>query len=176
MSSADREHREVQSALAALAGPDGAALLAHLRECGECSHALAGAQDTLLAALYLPPPRSMDPGRAEEVRARILARTGAAPGGQARSARRGQPLAAAGWLAAGVFSVLLLTHHAFHQPLGLGWPVAAALGAALLGAALYVVAERRRSAVLRERLAGLEAELARIRVHARWGGPALGSV
>lgn len=59
MSTFDREHRHIQAALAALAGPEGDALLAHLRSCGDCSRALGEVQDALLAALYLPPPRSL---------------------------------------------------------------------------------------------------------------------
>ncbi|HEX2188595.1 MAG TPA: hypothetical protein VHG51_06830, partial [Longimicrobiaceae bacterium] len=72
MRSFEREHRQVQTALAALGGPGGEALLAHLRECGDCAAALAGVQDALLAAVYLPPPRPMDAGREAQVRERLL--------------------------------------------------------------------------------------------------------
>ncbi len=173
MSSFDREHRQVQAALAALAGPDGDALLAHAQSCAECSRALAGVQDALLAALYLPPPRSLDAGRSDEVRERLLGRAaGAAPARSVAPAPR-RPLAlvggAGGWLVAAGLATILLTHHSFHRPLQFGWIVASALGAALFGAALYLLGERRRSVYLRERLAALELELARIRAHALGG-------
>lgn len=77
-------------------------------------------------------------------------------------------------VAAGI-AVLLLTHHSFHRPLSLAPLVAAALAVALFGAALVIMAERRRSAVLRERLAAFDAELARIRRHTRGIDPATGS-
>ncbi len=116
----------------------------------------------------------MDAIRAVEVRKRLLARTkGAARGGK-QGARR-SPHAAGGWIVAAGLAVLLLTHHAFHRPLSVGAGGAAALGAALLGAALWIMAERHRSAVLRERLAALDAELARIRRHALGTGPVTGS-
>ncbi|HEV2148045.1 MAG TPA: hypothetical protein VGR37_11635, partial [Longimicrobiaceae bacterium] len=82
---------------------------------------------------------------------------------------------AAGWLVAAGLASLLLTHHTFHQPLAFGWVVASVLGIALFAIALYVAAERRRSATLRERLAALEAELARVRAHALGGEGALGT-
>ncbi|MEW5931325.1 MAG: hypothetical protein AB1941_27990 [Gemmatimonadota bacterium] len=178
MSAFERDHRRVQAALAALAGPDGHALLAHLRECPECARALEGVQDALLAALYLPPPHAMDAARHDTVRERLLARaSGAAPDASAPPARR--PLALAGgvggWMVAAGLATLLLTHHAFHRPVQFGWVVASVLGAVLFGAALYLLGERRRSERLRERLAALEQELTRIRAHAMGSGQALGT-
>lgn len=175
MSSFDLEHRQVQAALAALTGPEGDALLAHVQACAECSRGLAEVQDALLAALYLPPPRALEAERSETVRERLLGRAaGAAPPAPALAfappPRR--PLAlvgAGGWLVAAGLATMLLTHHSFHRPLQFGWIVASALGAALLGAALYLLGERRRSVYLRERLAALEVELARIRAHAMGG-------
>lgn len=176
MSRFERDHQQVQAALAAIAGPDGHALLAHARECPECARALAGVQDALLATLYLPPPRPLASGRAEELRARLLARaSGAAPSADAKPARR--PLALAGgvggWMVAAGLATVLLTHHAFHRPLRMGWLVAALLGMALFGGLLYLLSERRHSAHLRERLAALEQELTRIRSHAMGSGQAL---
>ncbi len=174
MSSFDREHQQVQAAVAALTGPEGDALLAHVRSCTECSRGLTEVQDALLAVLYLPPPRSLDAERSETLRERLLGRAAAAaPAPAAASApppRR--PLAlvgAGGWLVAASLATMLLTHHSFHRPLQFGWIVASALGAALLGAALYLLGERRRSVYLRERLAALELELSRIRAHAMGG-------
>lgn len=172
MRSFDRGHRQVQAALAALSGPEGEPLLAHLRECPECSRSLAGVQDALLAALYLPPPRPMDAGRREEVRARLLSRAGGAAAG--RRSPFSLAGAAAGWPVAAGLATLLLTHHAFHRPLGFGWVVASLLGAALFGAALFLLVERRRHRALATRLASLEAELSRVRVHAL-AGPVLGT-
>ncbi len=181
MSGFDREHRQVQAVLGALAGPDRDALLAHVQTCDECALALAGVQDALLAVLYLPPPRPLEAWRSEEVRDRVLGRVeGAAPSpspvaaeaGRRRSARFG---AASGWVAAAGFAALLLTHHAFHQPLQFGWLVAAGLGTGLSGTAVYLLTERRRSALLRERLAALELELARIRTHALGGERVFGT-
>lgn len=177
MSGFDREHVQVQAALGALAGPERDALLAHVQTCGECARALAGVQDALLAVLYLPPPRPLEARQAEEVRERLLGRAAsaapspspslvAAEAGRRRLARFG---GASGWAAAAVFAALLLTHHAFHQPLQYGWLVAAALGTGLSGTAVYLLTERRRSALLRDRLASLELELARIRTHALGG-------
>lgn len=165
MSSFDRDHQQLQSSLAWLSGADGTALLGHLRQCEECSGAFARVQDALLAALYLPPPRPMDPFRAAELRQRLLVRPHRVGRG-AEQPLRGMLHAATGWTAAAGLAVLLLTHHAFHRPLGFGPVGATALAAALIGSASYVLAERRRSAALRERLAALEAELARIRSHA----------
>ena len=165
MSSFDREHQQLLPALALLSGPEGRALLAHLRECEECSGAFATVQDALLAALYLPPPRPMDPLRAAELRERLLVRTRGVAGGAEQAARR-MPHAVGGWTAAAGLAVLLLTHHTFHRPLGFGPVGAAALAVALFGSASYIVALRHRSAALHERLVALEAELARIRTHA----------
>lgn len=162
----EREHRQVQAALSALSGPEGDALLAHLRECDSCAASLARVQDALLAALYLPPPRPMDATRQEEVRARLLARAGEAAHAASRSPRLPLAGAAGGWLAAAGLATLLLTHHSFHRPLGFGWVAASLLGAALFGAALYLFAERRRYRTLATRLAALEAELTRVREHA----------
>lgn len=172
MSGFDREHRQVQAALGALAGPDRDALLAHVQTCGECARALAGVQDALLAVLYLPPPRPLEAPRSEELRERLLGRVaGAAPSpssvaAEAHRQRLARFGAASGWVAAAGFAALLLTHHAFHQPLQFGWVVAAALGTGLSGTAVYLLTERRRSALLGEQLAALELELARIRAHA----------
>lgn len=177
MTAFERHHQQVQAALAAVAGPDGHALLAHARECPECARALAGVQDALLATLYLPPPRPLASGRAEELRARLLARaSGEAPAAaDAKPARR--PLALAGgvggWMVAAGLATMLLTHHTFHQPVQFGWVVASVLGAVLFGAALYLLGERRRTERLRERLAALEQELTRIRTHAMGSGQAL---
>lgn len=166
MKSFEREHQQVQAVLAALSGPERDALLAHLRECGECAASFSRVQDAVLAALYLPPPRPMDATRQEEARARLLAR--AAGDGAAPSRARRLPLAgfAGGWLVAAGLATLLLTHHSFHRPLGYGWVMAAFLGAALFGAVLYLLVERRRYRVLARRLADLEAELTRVRTHA----------
>ncbi len=174
MSSFDREHRQVQAALAALTGPGGDALRAHVGSCAECSRGLAEVQDALLAVLYLPPPRSLDAERSETVRERLLGRAaGAAPApSHAAAPPPRRPLAllsAGGWLVAAGLATMLLTHHSFHRPLQFGWIVASALGAALLGAALYLLGERRRSVYLRERLGELELELSRIRAHAMGG-------
>jgi hypothetical protein len=173
LSTFDREHQHVQAALAALAGPDGDALLAHVQACGECSRGLAEVQDALLAVLYLPPPRSLAAERSDTVRERLLGRAaGAAPAPAPAPPprRRLALLGAGGWLVAAGLATMLLTHHSFHRPLQFGWIVASALGAALLGAALYLLGERRRSLYLRERLAALELELSRIRAHAMGGG------
>lgn len=174
MSTFDREHQQVQAALAALTGPEGDALLAHVQSCAECSRGFAEVQDALLAVLYLPPPRSLAAERSETVRERLLGRVAGAARAPALAAvpppRR--PLAlvgAGGWLVAAGLATMLLTHHSFHRPLQFGWIVASALGAALLGAALYLLGERRRSVHLRERLAALELELSRIRSHAIGG-------
>lgn len=179
MSTFDREHRQVQAALGALAGPDRDALLAHVQACGECSRALAGVQDALLAVLYLPPPRPLDAHRSEEVRDRLLGRVAAAAPavvpGDPRRARLARFGSAGGWAAAAGFAALLLTHHAFHQPLQFGWVAASALGTGLSGTAVYLLTERRRSAALRERLAALELELARIRAHAMGGERVFGT-
>jgi hypothetical protein len=174
LSTIDREHQQVRAALAALTGPDGDALLAHVRSCAECSRGLAGVQDALLAVLYLPPPRSLDAERSETVRRRVLGRVAAAAPAHAPvpSPPPRRPLAlvgAGGWLVAAGLATMLLTHHSFHRPLQFGWIVASALGSALLGAALYLRGERRRSVHLRERLAALELEIARIRAHAMAG-------
>jgi hypothetical protein len=176
LSTFDREHQHVQAALAALAGPDGDALLAHVQACGECSRGLAEVQDALLAVLYLPPPRSLDAERSETLRERLLGRAaGAAPAPAPALAAVPPPrrplelIGAGGWLVAAGLATMLLTHHSFHRPLQFGWIVASALGAALLGAALYLLGERRRSVYLRERLAALELELSRIRAHAMGG-------
>lgn len=131
-------------------------------------------QDALLAALYLPPPRPMDPDRAVEVRERLLGRTEGAARGAEQGARR-IPRATAGWVFAAGLAVLVLMRHVFSSPLRFGTVVAAGLGLALFGTALWIVAERHRSAVLVERLAALDAELARIRRHALGTGPAPGS-
>lgn len=177
MNSFDRDHRRIRAALDALAGPDRDALLAHLSECGECSRALAGVQDALLAALYLPPPRAMDTGRSEEVRSLLMRRAAeeAAPAAERRS---GVPalLAGGGWVAAAALAALLLTHHAFHRPLQLGWVAASVLGIALTAVGTCVALELRRSSALRARIADLEAELARVRAHARSADRVLGSV
>lgn len=183
MSGFDREHRQVQAALGALAGPDRDALLAHVQTCGECARALAGVQDALLAVLYLPPPRPLEARRSEKLRERLLGRAvaGAAPSPspvpavEVRRQRFARFGAAGGWVAAAGFAALLLTHHAFHQPLQFGWVVAAALGTGLSGTAVYLLTERRRSALLCERLAALELELARIRTHALGGERVFGT-
>lgn len=177
MSAFERDHLHVQAALAALAGPDGHALLAHVRECAECASALAGVQDALLAALYLPPPRPLPSGRAEELRARLLARASGETPAAADAGPARRPLALAGgiggWMVAAGLATMLLTHHAFHRPVQFGWIVASVLGAVLFGAALYLLGERRHTAHLRERLAALEQELTRIRAHAMGSGQAL---
>jgi hypothetical protein len=157
-----------------LSGAERAALLVHLRECGECAGALAKVQDALLAALYLPPPRPMHPAHAVDVRERLLARIASAARGAEQGARR-MPHAIGGWMVAAGLAVLVLVRHAFQRPLNVGSVVAAVLGVALFGAARYITAERHRSAVLRERLAALEAELARIRHHALATDPVIGS-
>jgi hypothetical protein len=175
LSTFDREHQQVQAALAALTGPEGDALLAHVQACAECSRGFAEVQDALLAVLYLPPPRSLDAGRSETVRERLLGRVGGAAPAPAPAAAAPPPrrplvlVGAGGWLVAAGLATMLLTHHSFHRPLQFGWIVASALGAALLGAALYLLGERRRSVYLRERLAALELELSRIRAHAMGG-------
>jgi hypothetical protein len=177
----DREHRQVQAALGALAGPDRDALLAHVHTCDECARSLAGVQDALLAVLYLPPPRPLEARRSEEVRGRLLGRVaGAGPSpfpvaAESRRRRLARFGPASGWVAAAGFAALLLTHHAFHQPLQFGWVVAAALGTGLSGTAVYLLTERRRTALLRERLAALELELARIRTHALGGERVFGT-
>jgi len=178
LNSFDRDHRRVVAALDALAGPDRDALLAHLSECGECSRALAGVQDALLAALYLPPPRAMDAGRSEEVRSRLLRRAADESAAPAAELRTGVPalLGGGGWVAAAALAALLLTHHSFHRPLQLGWVAASVLGIALAAAGTYMVVELRRSSGLRARVADLEAELARVRAHARSTDRVLGSV
>jgi hypothetical protein len=169
------EHDRIQGVLAALAGPERDALLGHLHGCDACARSLAAVQDDLLAALYLPPPRPMDAERQGDVRARLLARAGGASPAEA-APRRVRPVGgAAGWMVAAGLATLLLTHHTFHQPLAFGWMVAATLGIALFAVALYVAAERRRSATLRDRLAMLEMELARVRAHALGGEGALGT-
>ena len=170
----DREHHQLQLGLALLSGPEGRAVLLHLRTCGECARAFARVQDALLAALYLPPPRPMHPARAVEVRERLLARTAGAAREAEQGARRMQH-ATAGWMVAAGLSVLVLMRHVFSSPLSFGTGVAAGLGVALFGAALWIVAERHRSAVLVERLAALDAELARLRRHALGTGPVPGS-
>ncbi|HEV2148640.1 MAG TPA: hypothetical protein VGR37_14645 [Longimicrobiaceae bacterium] len=165
MTSNPTEHDRVQGILATLAGPERDALLAHVRGCDECSRSSAGVQDELLAALYLPPPRPTDAERQQDVRAPLLARAAAAPVAEAR--RRVRPVGvAAGWLVAAVLATLLLTHHTYDQPLAFGWIVASALGIALFAVALSVLAERHRSAALRERLVALEIELAQVRARA----------
>lgn len=116
----------------------------------------------------------MHPAHAVEVRERLLARTAGAARGAEQGARRIQR-ATAGWIVAAGLSVLVLMRHAFQRPFNVGAVVAAGLGLALFGTALCIVAERQRSAVLRERLAALDAELARIRRHALTTGPVSGS-
>lgn len=173
MNPADREHQQIQFGLTLLTRAEGAALVVHLRECGECAGALARVQDALLAALYLPPPRPMHPAHTVDVRERLLARIAGAARGAEQGARR-MPHVIAGWTVAAGLAVLVLVRHAFQRPLNVGSVVAAVLGVALFGAARYITAERHRSAVLRERLAALEAELDRVRRHALGTGPVPG--
>lgn len=147
MNDSSGHHRTFQAVRAALEGPEREAVLAHLAGCEECAHALAG-----LCAQVAPAPglrvRPMEPVRSERVRARLLAR--------AREERhrggRGALAAAGGWLVAAGIATLLLTHHAFHRPLSMGWVAAALLGIALFGAGVYIVVQRRRLAALRREL------------------------
>lgn len=165
------------NALDGLEPEDQLRVLEHLQDCPACSAALQEYRETAVLLAYGAPARRMDPQRSDRLRARLLAEARAdrsrAEQVQAVEAPN-VPIALVprrrsrdwgrwvGWAVAAGLSSLLLTHHAFHRPLSLGWLAAAILGMLLVGVGIYAVIQR-------DRVRRMEQEMEELR--ARRGGP-----
>lgn len=124
------------------------ALLDHVGECSPCSVALAGIEISQAG-------QGLDPVRSAEIRSRLLER--AANDRRIESGASNPRLpAGAGWLAAAGLASLLLTHHAFHEPLRYGWVAAAIIAVIAVGIGVYAVSLRRQLNEMRSRLSAIE--------------------
>lgn len=163
MTSATITHETAREMLGAEAldalDPDERALLAeHLRGCHQCQRSMDSYRGVSAALAGLLPTEPVDRFESARLRERIVAQaTAAEPESDIRPAAvRPSRRAIAGisgrwtgWVVAAAMSGLLLTHHAFHRPLQVGWLAAAAFGLALVGLGAY-------TAVLRQRLASVQ--------------------
>jgi hypothetical protein len=147
----------------ALAEEERTQLLDHIVGCGRCQRALfaVGGEGSLAS---LVSDRAMPEPASARIRGRLLARAAAERrGGVAAAVARVRATPVAGWLVAAGLASLLLLHHGFHRPLGLGWPVASVLGVLSFVLLVQLLLERRRASDLRGRLVSLERELRRAR-------------
>lgn len=153
-------HERAREALAAgavdaLSAAERAELLAHVEECAECSRDADVYREVAALLLALVPAATPEPERLLRVRTRLLAR--------AASEQRtptptlvlpvGQPPAPAatrwsGWLAAAGLAALLVTHHAFHQSVAVGWIVAGVMVTIAAGLGAVTLWQRDRLLVL----------------------------
>lgn len=126
-------------------------LLDHMAVCAQCRAALAAVVGGVV-------PRGvdgddLDPARSAQVRARLLNRAANDRQIEALSGRSRFNLpAGGGWLVAAGLATLLLSHHAFHRPLMLGWVVSAFLGFLCLGLGVNALVQRRELDRLRKEL------------------------
>jgi hypothetical protein len=161
-------HEEMQGILASdtvpvVSGPEWERLCAHLAECEACRSDLAELYPDLTWPSEPLPGAAMDRARSQRVRARLLARAIAEaadisgepnPGVRtARASPRRRASTWTGWAVAAGMAGLLLTHHAFHRPLELGWIAAATLALLLVGVGVYAMVQREQTAALRDQLA-----------------------
>ena len=127
---------------------------AHTRECTECSRLLPAYRDAAASIGMGLPADSLDRGRSQLIRARLLARAGSreqplkagTPLRRGSSARRVPSWT--GWAVAAGLAGVLLVHHGFHRPLAYGWVVAGLLAIILVGVVVYALAQRARVAEL----------------------------
>jgi hypothetical protein len=160
-----RSHEELRGLLAAealdvLEGAEQAELIAHLATCPPCTEELAGLREAAGALACAVPPAPLDAGRAERIRARLLARAAADPGGADPEADPGadpgtDDLSARRVVAPPPASAL--------PRWSSGWWAAAASVVLLIGAVGYALALRGRVDRLSSRLAALEAQSAELR-------------
>lgn len=162
---ADPSHEELlemlpAAALEILDSADLQRVLAHARDCSECTGLLSEYREAAAALALALPLHQPDPERSAALRSRLLAR--------ARQHRHGGPGKSkvavsladrwSGWLVAAALSGLLVTHHAIHRPLAYGWLAAGVLTMALVALAVYARIQRGRRAELEDRVAALEQE------------------
>ena len=135
-------------------------MLRHADECPQCAPRL---RDLAAQAILAQSPLvRLEPARAARLRARVLAQATTARSLPAPRPVRKRPrdhTGAGGWLAAAALVVALLTHHAFHEPLGSGWLVAAAMAAVALGLGIYALSQKRYVAHLEQQMSSREAAL-----------------
>ena len=144
------------AALEILDGVELQQVLAHASHCSECASALERFREVATDLTLQLPPRPLASSRAADVRARLLAR---AVGDRSSSkvARRRSIIAPwSGWLVAAGLASVLLVHHSIHQTLDYGWLLAGVLGFLLIGVVAYAVVQRKRAALLRDRLSHIE--------------------
>lgn len=117
-------------------------LLDHMAGCAQCRRALAGVVDGVVPAGV--GEEALDPLRSAKLRARLLERAANDRQIEALSGRSRLRLpAGGGWLVAAGLATLLLSHHAFHRPLMLGWVVSAFLAFVCFGLGVHAFVQRR---------------------------------
>ncbi len=154
-------------AAGALDGDERAIVQAHVDDCEECSRDLVQWQAAGTSIALGVPERPMRADVSDRIRDRLMARARAeAPPSAVTMGSRRDPAGAhctprsdwvremAGWVAAAGFASLLLTHHAFHRPLSVGWIAAAVLGLMFVATAMVALRQRERMAALESRLGG----------------------
>jgi hypothetical protein len=129
-------------------------LVDHVAECDSCRRALEGVHlSTPLGTAGIPP---LSPERSAAIRARLVARAASDRRIEARVAAPWRRLpSGAGWLVAAGLASLLVSHHAFHRPLQLGWVVAGILAILCFGLGVQAFARMKEVRDLRSRLADL---------------------
>lgn len=126
-------------------------LLDHVAGCAQCRRALAAAVGGVVAGGV--GGEGLDPIRSANLRARLLDRAANDRKIEALSGRSGFNLpAGSGWLVAAGLATLLLSHHAFHRPLMLGWVLSAFLGFICFGLGVNAFVQRRELDRLRKEL------------------------
>jgi hypothetical protein len=141
-------------------------MLAHAELCADCGPELREFAARALTAQA--PAVGMEPERAAEVRARVLAGTARQPAPPTRKRTYVDTFTGTGgWMAAAASVVVLLTHHAFHEPLRAGWMAAALFALLALGLGVYAITQRRRLEDLKHRLQSGSAEPDRAEAHRR---------
>jgi hypothetical protein len=158
-------HQEIgdllpSAALETLEPDELARVLAHARECTECSQLLSEYREAVAAVALSLPHEPLNDARSARLRERLLLR---ARGNPAAGALEKKSIARArfrwgsvdrwaGWAVAAGLAGVLLTHHGFHRPLDYGWVLAGVLAIVLVIFGVYAVSQRRRVSELEDRL------------------------
>jgi hypothetical protein len=146
------------AALEILDGEDLDRVLAHARECADCSRLLQEYREVAAAIALGLPSQPLETGRSGRLRERLLTRARSHPPASRTRTRWGSMDQWAGWAVAAGLAGVLLVHHGFHRPLAYGWIVAGIATIALVGFGAYAMIQRRRVLALEERLARLDGD------------------